>query len=67
MKRTMRESDSPTSEFREEQVMGNRDKRGREKKKPKKKQFKTLSRPAKPATQYKPAVPTSQTEEGTGE
>jgi hypothetical protein len=47
--------------------MGNRDMRGREKKKPKKKQLKTLSRPAKPATQYKPAVPTSQTEERTGE
>jgi hypothetical protein len=59
------------SEFREEQVMGNRDKRGREKKKPKKKpkrkQIKTLSRPAKPATEYKPAAPTSQTDEGTGE
>jgi hypothetical protein len=67
MKRTMRESDSPTSKFREEQVMRSRDKRGREKKKPKKKQLKTLSRPVKPAAQYKPALPTSQSEEGTGE
>jgi hypothetical protein len=50
-----------------EQIMGNRDKRGREKKKAKKKQIKTLSRPAKPATEYKPAAPTSQTDEGTGE
>jgi hypothetical protein len=58
------------SEFREEQVMGNRDKRGREKKKPKKKQIRTLSRPARPATEYKPAAPpppSSQTDEGTGE
>jgi hypothetical protein len=50
-----------------EQIMGNRDKRGRGKKKPKKKQIKTLSRPAKPATEYKPVAPTSQTDEGTGE
>jgi hypothetical protein len=50
-----------------EQVMGSRDKRDREKKKPKEKQIKTLSRPAKPATEYKPAAPTSQTDEGTGE
>jgi hypothetical protein len=47
--------------------MGNRDKRGREKKKPKKEQIKTLSRPVKPVTEYKPAAPTSQTDEGTGE
>jgi hypothetical protein len=26
-----------------------------------------LSRPVKPAAQYKPALPTSQSEEGTGE
>jgi len=37
--------------------MGNRDKRGREKKKPKKTQIKPLSRPASPAPQYKPVAP----------
>jgi len=49
--------------------MGNRDKRGREKKKPKKKQITPLSRPEKPATEYKPVAPSSssQTDEGTGE
>jgi hypothetical protein len=46
--------------------MGNRDKRGREKKKPKKKGTKQLSRPTRPATEYKPPVaPTSQTDGGT--
>jgi len=40
-----------------EQVMGNRDKRGREKKKPKKKEIKQSSRPARLATEYKPAAP----------
>ncbi len=35
--------------------MGNRDRRGREKKKPKKKEIKPLSRPAaRPAVEYKP-------------
>jgi hypothetical protein len=67
VKGTMRESNSPNRNSGEEQVMGNRDKRGREKKKPKKKQTKTSSKPAKPATEYKPATPTSQTDEGTGE
>jgi hypothetical protein len=56
---------------RKEQVMGNRDKRGREKKKPKRKEIKQMSRPtipARPAPEYKPVTPpTSQTEEGTGE
>jgi len=53
---------------RKEQVMGNRDKRGREKKKPKRKEIKLVSRPARPAPEYKPvAPPTSQTDEGTGE
>jgi len=48
--------------------MGNRDKRGREKKKPKRKEIKQVSRPARPAPEYKPvALPTSQTDEGTGE
>jgi hypothetical protein len=47
--------------------MGNRDKRGREKKKPKKTQIKPLSRPVSPAPQYKPAAPPQprQTDEGT--
>src|SRR5271156_1142628 len=40
-----------------EQVMGNRDKRGREKKKPKKKEIKPSSRPASPAPEYKPVAP----------
>jgi hypothetical protein len=37
--------------------MGNRDARRREKKKPKKKEIKQTSRPARPATEYKPVVP----------
>jgi hypothetical protein len=37
--------------------MGNRDKRGREKKKPKKQEIKQSSTPARPATEYKPAAP----------
>lgn len=37
--------------------MGNRDKRGREKKKPKKKDVKVTYQPARPATVYKPAPP----------
>jgi hypothetical protein len=45
--------------------MGSRDKRGREKRKPKKTQIKPVSRPLRPATEHKPAVPTSQTDEGT--
>jgi hypothetical protein len=41
--------------------MGNRDARGREKKKPKKKEIKLPSRPARPTTEYKPvAVPQSE-------
>lgn len=35
--------------------MGNRDARGREKKKPKKKEVKLTYQPARPATVYKPA------------
>lgn len=48
--------------------MGSRDKRGREKKKPKKKDIRPLSRPARPAPEYKPPVAPSQpprTDEGT--
>jgi len=41
--------------------MGNRDARGREKKKPKKKEVKQPSRPARPTTEYKPvSMPQSQ-------
>jgi len=50
--------------------MGNRDKRGREKKKPKKTGIKQLSTPAKPRPEYKltsPPPPTSQTDEATRE
>jgi hypothetical protein len=35
--------------------MGNRDKRGREKKKPKKKETKQTLRPVKPVGEYRPA------------
>jgi hypothetical protein len=47
--------------------MGNRDKRGREKKKPKKAGIKRLSTPAKPTPEYKPVLPPQpqqQTDEG---
>ena len=45
----------------EVQAMGNRDKRGREKKKPKKKEISgEKSRPARPVPEYKPPVPTPQ-------
>jgi hypothetical protein len=37
--------------------MGNRDKRGREKKKSKKTQIKPLSRPPSPLREYKPVAP----------
>jgi hypothetical protein len=37
--------------------MGNRDARGREKKKPKKKEVKIAYQPARPATVYKPTMP----------
>jgi hypothetical protein len=53
-----------------EQVMGNRDKRGREKKKAKKTGIKQLSTPAKSRPEYKPTSPPpppSQTDEATGE
>jgi hypothetical protein len=46
--------------------MGNRDKRGREKKKPKKKEVKTTYTPARPTTVYKPVTPPP-TPEPTGE
>jgi hypothetical protein len=36
--------------------VGNRDKRGREKKKPKKKQIKQTLTPVKPVAEYKPAT-----------
>jgi len=49
--------------------MGSRDKRGREKKKPKKTAIKPLSRPTIPAPEYKLVAPPPprQTGEGTGE
>jgi hypothetical protein len=40
--------------------MGNRDARGREKRKPKKKEIKPTSTPAKRAVEYKPASPPQQ-------
>jgi hypothetical protein len=45
------------SQYEGEQVMGNRDTRGREKKKPKKKEIKQKGAPARPAPVYKPAPP----------
>jgi hypothetical protein len=47
--------------------MGNRDARGREKKKPKKKEVKIAYQPARPATTYKPtpAVPPTKPAEPT--
>jgi hypothetical protein len=48
----------------EEQVMGNRDKRGREKKKPKKQEIKRSSTPARPATEYKPIAPSPRQNDG---
>lgn len=45
---------------KEEGVMGNRDARGREKRKPKKKEINQMSRPAKPVAQYKPVIPVQQ-------
>jgi|HubBroStandDraft_6_1064221.scaffolds.fasta_scaffold12953_9 hypothetical protein len=50
---------------REEEVMGNKDARGREKRKPKKKEIKQTSRPAKPVAQYKPAIPARQEQPNT--
>jgi hypothetical protein len=50
--------------------MGSRDKRGREKKKPKKQDIKPLSRPARPAPEYKPPAVSpqpQQTDEGTSQ
>jgi hypothetical protein len=45
--------------------MGNRDKRGREKKKPKKTPIKPMSKPTIPTLQYKPVLPPRQADEGT--
>ena len=49
----------------EEAVMGNRDARGREKRKPKKKVIKQISRPGKPLAQYKPVIPVQQEQTNT--
>ena len=46
--------------LQEEQVMGNRDARGREKRKPKRKEIKQMGRPPKPVHEYKPAAPAQQ-------
>jgi hypothetical protein len=46
--------------YPEAPVMGNRDKRGREKRKPKKKEIKQTSAPARPVLVYKPAAPAQQ-------
>jgi hypothetical protein len=46
--------DRPLIAGRSESIMGNRDTRGREKKKPKKKEANQPSRPARPTTEYKP-------------
>ena len=54
------------SQYEGEQVMGNRDARGREKKKPKKKEIKQKSAPSRPAAVYKPAAPASQPPTNTG-
>jgi hypothetical protein len=56
------------SQHEGEQFMGNRDARGREKKKPKKKEIKQKSGPARPAIVYKPAAAAQQpTNSGSGE
>jgi hypothetical protein len=44
------------SQHEEEQIMGNRDKRGREKKKPKKKETREAIRPVRPEAANKPEV-----------
>jgi len=49
-----------------EQVMGNRDTHGREKKKPKKMDIKQKSAPARRAAVYKPAVLAAQQPTNTG-
>jgi hypothetical protein len=70
VKEYARKEEASYYDSRKEQVMGNRDKRGREKKKPKKTGIKQLSTTAKPRPEYKPISPpppTSQTEEATGE
>jgi hypothetical protein len=46
--------------------MGNRDTRGREKKKPKKKEVKPSSLPSRPAPVYKPTPPAPQQPPNTG-
>ncbi len=46
--------------YGEDNAMGNRDVRSREKKKPKKKEVKVTYQPARPATVYKPTPPSPQ-------
>ena len=54
------------SQHEGEQVMGNRDARGREKKKPKKKEIKQKGAPARPVAVYKPTAPAAQQPTNTG-
>jgi hypothetical protein len=51
----------------EDKAMGNRDKRGREKKKPKKKEITPASNPFRPATVYRPPAPPPPPEPSSGE
>jgi hypothetical protein len=72
VKEYARKEKASSYDSRKEQVMGNRDKRGREKKKAKKTGIKQLSTPAKPRPEYKPTsspppAQPSQTDETTGE
>jgi hypothetical protein len=65
---TGRNEKAPFYDSGKEKVMGSRDKRGREKKKPKRKEIKPSSTPAKPTPEYKPPVTPpqpQQTDEGT--
>jgi len=57
------------SQYEKEQVMGNRDKRGREKKKPKQERIKQKSKSEREAPEYKPGAPAAQqpTSAGSGE
>jgi hypothetical protein len=45
------------SQHQQENIVGNRDKRGREKKKPKKKEDRPTILPARPVSPYKPVTP----------
>jgi hypothetical protein len=51
----------------EGELMGNRDKRGREKKKPKKKEITPANNPFRPANVYRPPAPPPAPEPSSGE